>query len=103
MNGKMDKKTIIDSLRDQAEDKRLLANDEPDSIFLEDAAALDAAVEMLENGCRETGKWVTSSDVPDTLICSVCHEWFDAWHYDDRVMYYCPRCGAKLKGGGGNK
>ena len=43
------------------------------------------------------GQWKTSSDRPDTLICSVCKCGFDMWKHDPHN--YCPNCGAKMIGG----
>ena len=40
------------------------------------------------------GKWETSSDRPDSLICSVCKCGFDMWKHDPHN--YCPNCGAKM-------
>ena len=41
------------------------------------------------------GKWVTNSDRPDSLICSVCKCGFDIWKHDP--YNYCPNCGAKMQ------
>ena len=43
------------------------------------------------------GRWVTHSDRPDSLICSVCSYGFDMWKHDPHN--YCPNCGAKMDGG----
>ena len=40
------------------------------------------------------GRWVTHSDRPDSLICSVCNCGFDMWKHDPHN--YCPNCGAKM-------
>ncbi len=40
------------------------------------------------------GRWITSSERPDKLICSVCNCGFDTWKYDQHN--YCPNCGAKM-------
>ena len=42
------------------------------------------------------GRWVTHSDRPDSLICSVCKCGFDMWKHDPHN--YCPNCGAKMDG-----
>lgn len=42
------------------------------------------------------GRWKTSSDRPDTLICSVCKCGFDMWKHDPHN--YCPNCGARMDG-----
>ena len=42
------------------------------------------------------GRWETSSDRPDSLICSVCKCGFDMWKHDPHN--YCPNCGAKMDG-----
>ena len=42
------------------------------------------------------GQWETSSDRPDSLICSVCKCGFDMWKHDPHN--YCPNCGAKMDG-----
>ena len=44
------------------------------------------------------GQWETSSDRPDSLICSVCKCGFDMWKHDPHN--YCPSCGAKMDGVG---
>ena len=43
------------------------------------------------------GQWETSSDRPDSLICSVCKCGFDMWKHDPHN--FCPNCGAKMDGG----
>lgn len=43
------------------------------------------------------GRWDTSSDSPDTLICSVCGRKFDMYFFDSKDMPYC-LCGAKMGG-----
>ena len=40
------------------------------------------------------GRWVTHSDRPDSLICSVCSYGFDMWKHDPHN--YCPNCGARM-------
>ena len=40
------------------------------------------------------GEWETNSDMPDTLICSVCKCGFDMWKHDPHN--FCPNCGAKM-------
>ena len=47
------------------------------------------------------GRWFTSSDIPDTLICSVCGRRFDMYHFDQKDMPFC-LCGAKMDGGNVN-
>lgn len=42
------------------------------------------------------GRWLTNSDRPDTLICSMCKCGFDMWKHDPHN--YCPNCGAKMEG-----
>ena len=46
------------------------------------------------------GRWLTHSDRPDSLICSVCECGFDMWKHDQHN--YCPNCGAKMDGGDDN-
>lgn len=43
------------------------------------------------------GRWETSSDRPDSLICSVCKCGFDMWKHDPHN--YCPNCGVRMDGG----
>ena len=47
------------------------------------------------------GQWLTSSNIPDMLICSVCGKKFDMYHYDQKNMPFC-LCGAKMDGGTNN-
>ena len=42
------------------------------------------------------GRWETNSDIPDSLICSICKCGFDMWKHDQHN--YCPNCGAKIYG-----
>lgn len=42
------------------------------------------------------GWWTMSSDRPDTIICSNCHEAFDVWKVDINRYHFCPYCGAKM-------
>lgn len=42
------------------------------------------------------GEWETNSDMPDTLICSVCKCGFDMWKHDPHN--FCPNCGADMRG-----
>ena len=44
------------------------------------------------------GRWETNSDMPDTLICSVCKCGFDMWKHDPHN--FCPNCGAMNVNGG---
>lgn len=41
------------------------------------------------------GRWLTSSDVPDTLICSACGRRYDMYFFDQKNMPYC-LCGCKM-------
>ena len=41
------------------------------------------------------GRWETSSDRPDSLICSVCKCGFDMWKHDPHN--YCPNCGSDMR------
>lgn len=41
------------------------------------------------------GRWITSSDIPDTLICSACGRRYDMYHFDQKDMPFC-LCGAKM-------
>ena len=43
-------------------------------------------------------RWLTSSDIPDRLICSLCGRRFDMYHFDQKDMPFC-LCGAKMDGG----
>lgn len=42
------------------------------------------------------GRWVMSSDRPDTIICTCCDNAFDVWKADIKRHHYCPNCGAKM-------
>ena len=44
------------------------------------------------------GRWVMSSDRPDTIICACCDSVFDVWKADIKRHHYCPNCGAKMDG-----
>lgn len=44
------------------------------------------------------GKWITNSDRPDTLICSVCDSGFDMWFYEPEDLPFCPKCEADMRG-----
>lgn len=44
------------------------------------------------------GRWVMSSDRPDTIICNCCDSAFDVWKADIKRYHYCPNCGAKMDG-----
>ena len=59
--------------------------------ILDDMPTVDAATVV-------HGRWNTSSDSPDTLICSVCGRKFDMYFFDSKDMPYC-LCGAKMDGG----
>ena len=43
------------------------------------------------------GQWETSSDIPASLIGSVCKCGLDMWKHDPHN--FCPNCGAKMDGG----
>lgn len=47
------------------------------------------------------GRWIMSSDRPDTIICGCCREAFDVWKADINRHHYCPYCGAKMDGNDG--
>lgn len=44
------------------------------------------------------GKWLSCSDRPDRLICSVCNRGFDMWFYEPEILPHCPNCGARMNG-----
>lgn len=44
------------------------------------------------------GRWITTSDIPDRLICSECGRRYDMYHFDQKDMPFC-LCGAKMDGG----
>ena len=44
------------------------------------------------------GRWIMSSDRPDTIICDCCREAFDVWKADINRHHYCPYCGARMDG-----
>ena len=58
-----------------------------DAKQIADAPTVDAV--PVRHGQRET-----TSDKPDTLICSVCKCGFDMWKHDPHN--FCPNCGAKM-------
>lgn len=43
------------------------------------------------------GEWITNSDYPDTVICSLCG-WRESVWWADKGTNYCPNCGAKMEG-----
>ena len=57
--------------------------------LLDDAPAADVAPVV-------HGRWIMSSDRPDTIICSRCENAFDVWKADIKRHNYCPNCGAQL-------
>lgn len=44
------------------------------------------------------GRWIMSSDRPDTIICTCCDSAFDVWKADIKRHHYCPNCGANMNG-----
>ena len=42
------------------------------------------------------GEWITNSDYPDTVICSLCG-WRESVWWADKGTNYCPNCGAKME------
>ena len=59
--------------------------------YIDDAPTIDAAPVV-------HARWLTSSDIPDRLICSLCGRRFDMYHFDQKDMPFC-LCGAKMDGG----
>lgn len=59
-----------------------------------------AAKDLIDNGIEPLrhGRWVMSSDRPDTIICTCCDSAFDVWKADIKRHHYCPNCGAKMDG-----
>lgn len=57
-----------------------------------------AAKDLIANGIApvQHGRWVMSSDRPDTIICTCCDSAFDVWKADIKRHHYCPNCGAKM-------
>lgn len=75
---------------------------------LDEAKAIDVAIEALKEEPRPTGKWVpyefgdekwhkcTNCNKPSDYKERVQH--FDGkWHWYVRVQNYCPKCGAKME------
>lgn len=58
-----------------------------------------AAKDLIANGAEPVrhGRWVMSSDRPDTIICTCCDSAFDVWKADIKRHHYCPNCGAKMQ------
>lgn len=63
-----------------------------------DVLEVVASIPRTDDLTMAHGRWLTSSDIPDTLICSVCGRRFDMYHFDQKDMPYC-LCGAKMDGG----
>lgn len=42
------------------------------------------------------GRWIMSSDRPDTIICTLCDTAFDVWKHESKDFFYCPHCGCKM-------
>lgn len=42
------------------------------------------------------GRWIMSSDRPDTIICTLCDAAFDVWKHESKYFFYCPHCGSKM-------
>lgn len=97
----MTKVEIIDSLFDQARDKELLANNDPDnSIFADDANALREAAELLKAG----PEWISVKDrLPESEGDYLCAfddgyvssaEWIDGewdlWVDSGKVTHWMP-------------
>lgn len=65
----------------------------PASIFDQIKWGRDVALEQLGLSFGEKprhGQWTMSSNIPDTIICSNCHEAFKA---DINRFHFCPNCG----------
>ena len=73
------------------------------AVLMDAAPYFEKAAQMLEKLPAADvapvvhARWLTSSDIPDTLICSKCNCIYDMWKHD--AHNYCPNCGAKMDGG----
>lgn len=78
-----------------------------ESLVNEDIPALVAEVERLKESKNIIasgkyapvlhGRWVTNSEYPDTILCSVCGCGEDVWWADNGTSH-CPYCGAIMDG-----
>lgn len=63
----------------------------------------NSAIYVLKNAPKvdaepvRRGEWGMNSDIPDTIICSVCGHGFDVWKHESKDFHYCPNCGAKME------
>ena len=63
----------------------------------EDAEALEAAIEALEQPER-AGHWVGIDDEPcEVFECDICGKPYETCGYTWDLPNYCPNCGAKME------
>lgn len=99
----MTKSEIINSLKDQARDKEVLANGDADSIFAHDAQTLLEAAELLERSNAQ--RISVNLDRNQWGRCYICKDaiYLDGdicvsgtYHIRPDFFEYCPNCGRPL-------
>ena len=62
-----------------------------------DCKYVDTAIDALQADPVKHGKWVTDKDgYPYCSECGFSYGCIQCWHDED--TYFCPNCGAKMKG-----
>lgn len=67
-------------------------------------SALELALEIIGNepAADVRGEWIPIDELPwdeaNTFLCSACHSECDTHNGDYDLPYFCPNCGADMRG-----
>ena len=73
------------------------------TIFIKDGEVFQRMINDAPSADRPTGEWVDIDNYYRMATCSRCHKvtMFEKWGEYTKPYHYCPNCGARMKGGGG--
>lgn len=99
----MDKREIIERLKNIAKHAVHTVGEKPFVMSLDDGIAVNEAIELLKKPERKTGRWIPCSQNASWLYvykCSECGGYLQISDVDGKghKANYCSYCGAKMEG-----